>query len=84
MSTSTKRMAFLSIDSELHPEFEIDKVTIPKGITISGLSEMEHQGFTSSIVRAIVKSANKIENIFDRILNKDEKIILCIGRNRIC
>jgi pyrroline-5-carboxylate reductase len=46
-----------------HPESEIDKVTTPKGITISGLNEMEHQGFSSAMIRAIVKSSNKINDI---------------------
>ena len=55
--------ASLTIDSELHPEFEIDKVTTPKGITISGLNEMEHRGFSSAMIRAIVRSANKIDKI---------------------
>ena len=47
----------------MHPESEIDKVTTPKGITISGLNEMEHQGFSSAMIRAIVKLANKINDI---------------------
>ena len=31
-----------------HPEAEIDKVTTPGGVTIRGLNEMEHAGFTSA------------------------------------
>ena len=50
----------------MNPESEIDKVTTPKGITISGLNEMEHQGFSSAMIRAIVKSANKINDIIRR------------------
>ena len=57
--------ASLTIDSELHPESEIDKVTTPKGITISGLNEMEHQGFSSAMIRAIVRSADKIDEIIN-------------------
>ena len=34
-----------------HPEVEIDKVTTPGGMTIRGLNEMEHAGFTSSVIR---------------------------------
>ena len=34
--------ASLTLESKMHPESEIDKVTTPKGITISGLNEMEH------------------------------------------
>jgi pyrroline-5-carboxylate reductase len=49
----------------MHPESEIDKVTTPKGITISGLNEMEHRGFSSAMIRAIVRSANKIDKIIN-------------------
>jgi pyrroline-5-carboxylate reductase len=55
--------ASLTLESEMHPESEIDKVTTPKGITISGLNEMEHRGFSSAMIRAIVRSANKIDKI---------------------
>ncbi|MBT3180076.1 MAG: pyrroline-5-carboxylate reductase [Candidatus Marinimicrobia bacterium] len=58
--------ASLTINSKMHPESEIDKVTTPKGITISGLNEMEHQGFSSAMIRAIVRSANKIEDIIKK------------------
>ena len=58
--------ASLTINSNMHPESEIDKVTTPKGITIAGLNEMEHQGFSSAMIRAIVKSANKINDIIRR------------------
>ena len=45
-----------------HPEQEIDKVTTPKGCTIAGLNEMEHQGFSSSLIKGIVTSYKKIVN----------------------
>lgn len=41
-----------------HPEAEIDKVTTPGGITIKGLNEMEHAGFTSAVIRGL-KASNK-------------------------
>lgn len=44
-----------------HPEHEIDKVTTPKGCTIEGLNEMEHNGFSSSLIKGIVASYKKIE-----------------------
>ncbi len=34
-----------------HPESEIDKVTTPGGVTIKGLNEMEHAGFSSAVIR---------------------------------
>lgn len=36
-----------------HPEIEIDRVTTPGGITIRGLNEMEHAGFTSAVIRGL-------------------------------
>lgn len=36
-----------------HPETEIDKVTTPGGLTIRGLNEMEHAGFTSAVIRGL-------------------------------
>lgn len=36
-----------------HPEQEIDRVTTAGGITIRGLNEMEHAGFTSAVVRGL-------------------------------
>ncbi len=36
-----------------HPEAEIDKVTTPGGVTIKGLNEMEHAGFTSAVIRGL-------------------------------
>lgn len=52
-----------------HPEQEIDKVTTPKGCTIAGLNEMEHQGFSSSLIKGISTSFKQIDTIaedFDR------------------
>ena len=40
-------------DSGLHPEAAIDLVTTPGGLTIRGLNEMEHAGFTSSVIRGL-------------------------------
>lgn len=37
-----------------HPEEEIDKVTTPGGITIKGLNEMEHAGFTSAVIKGLL------------------------------
>ena len=52
--------AELLLQKGTHPEQEIDKVTTPKGCTIAGLNEMEHQGFSSSLIRGIVASYKKI------------------------
>ncbi len=44
-----------------HPEREIDKVTTPRGVTITGLNEMEHKGFSSSLIQGVLASYKKIE-----------------------
>jgi len=55
--------AGLLIESGNHPEEEIDKVTTPKGCTIQGLNEMEHQGLSSSLIQGIIASFEKISRI---------------------
>jgi len=57
---TTKGAAELLLLKGSHPEQEIDKVTTPKGCTIAGLNEMEHQGFSSSLIKGIVASYKKI------------------------
>jgi pyrroline-5-carboxylate reductase len=57
---TVKGAAQLLLEKGTHPEHEIDKVTTPKGCTIAGLNEMEHQGFSSSLIRGVVASYNKI------------------------
>jgi len=51
--------ASLVLSHGSHPEREIDSVTTPRGCTIAGLNEMEHQGFSSAMIRGIVTSAEK-------------------------
>jgi pyrroline-5-carboxylate reductase len=51
----------LIMDTGHHPEREIDKVTTPRGITITGINEMEHKGFSSSVIQGLIASFNKIE-----------------------
>jgi len=36
-----------------HPESLVDQVCTPGGVTIRGLNEMEHAGFTSSVIRGL-------------------------------
>ena len=57
---TVKGAAELLLQNGSHPEQEIDKVTTPKGCTIAGLNEMEHQGFSSSLIRGVVASYKKI------------------------
>ena len=59
-SQTVKGAAALLIEGGLHPEQEIDKVTTPRGITIAGLNEMEHEGFSSSLIKGILTSFKNI------------------------
>jgi pyrroline-5-carboxylate reductase len=61
VNQTVKGAAELLIERHQHPEFEIDKVTTPKGCTIVGLNEMEHNGFSSSLIKGLVASYDKIE-----------------------
>jgi len=57
---TVKGASELLLQKGTHPEYEIDKVTTPKGCTIAGLNEMEHQGFSSSLIKGISVSYQKI------------------------
>ncbi|NOS55806.1 MAG: pyrroline-5-carboxylate reductase [Cyclobacteriaceae bacterium] len=59
---TVKGAAELLLKGNRHPEEEIDKVTTPKGCTIVGLNEMEHRGFSSSLIRGIGASYHKISH----------------------
>ena len=43
--------------SGMHPEQAIDLVATPGGVTIKGLNEMEHAGFTSAVIRGLKAGA---------------------------
>ena len=47
-----------------HPESEIDRVTTPRGCTIAGLNQMEHEGFSSAIIKGIVTAAHKADDLY--------------------
>ena len=61
VNQTVKGAAELLIEGHQHPEFEIDRVTTPKGCTIVGLNEMEHNGFSSSLIKGLVASFDKID-----------------------
>jgi pyrroline-5-carboxylate reductase len=63
VAQTVKGAARLLHENNSHPEPEIDKVTTPQGITISGLNEMEHQGFSSSVIKGLITSYNKLSAI---------------------
>lgn len=60
---TAKGAASLILENNQHPEVEIDKVTTPEGCTISGLNEMEHQGFSSALIKGLMISYEKIKSI---------------------
>lgn len=55
--------AELLLQTNNHPETEIDRVTTPMGCTISGLNEMEHFGMSSAMIKGIVKSYSGISDL---------------------
>lgn len=60
-SQTAKGAAKMALEEKIHPEQLIDRVTTPQGCTIVGLNEMEHQGFSSALIRGIKTSLNKIK-----------------------
>ena len=63
-SQTARGAARLLLDNHTHPESEIDRVTTPMGATISGLNEMEHQGFSSALIKGITTSTEKVSKLF--------------------
>ncbi len=60
---TVKGAASLLIERGEHPEREIDRVTTPQGCTIAGINEMEHRGFSSSLIKGILTSYKSIEKL---------------------
>jgi len=58
---TAKGAAKMLLEEKIHPEQLIDRVTTPQGCTIVGLNEMEHQGFSSSLIKGIKTSLQKIK-----------------------
>lgn len=59
VTQTVKGASGLLLDNGSHPEEEIDHVTTPGGVTITGLNEMEHKGFTAALIQGIIKANNK-------------------------
>lgn len=70
---TAKGAAALLLGMENHPESEIDKVTTPRGCTISGLNEMEHQGFSSAMIKGIITSAQKAASLYTQTPSECDK-----------
>jgi pyrroline-5-carboxylate reductase len=64
MAAQTARgAASLLLVPGAHPESEIDRVTTPMGCTIAGLNLMEHEGFSSAMIKGIVGSSRKADSL---------------------
>lgn len=61
---SARGAATLLQSMENHPESEIDRVTTPRGCTIAGLNQMEHEGFSSAMIKGITVSADKASRLY--------------------
>ena len=61
---SAKGASTLMQSMENHPESEIDRVTTPRGCTIAGLNQMEHEGFSSAMIKGITVSAKKASKLY--------------------
>ena len=59
VAQSVKGAASLILNNDTHPSVEIDKVTTPGGITIRGINELEHEGFSSAVIKAMKVSCAK-------------------------
>ncbi|HNW55013.1 MAG TPA: pyrroline-5-carboxylate reductase [Bacteroidales bacterium] len=62
-SQTVKGAAQMTLEEKAHPEQLIDRVTTPQGCTIVGLNEMEHQGFSSSLIKGIKTSFDMIRDL---------------------
>lgn len=48
--------AKILLEEDTHPALEIDKVCTPGGYTIKGINSLEHDGFSSAVINALLKS----------------------------
>jgi pyrroline-5-carboxylate reductase len=63
--------ATLLLSMQNHPEYEIDRVTTPRGCTIAGLNRMEHEGFSSAMIRGITTSAERASRLYTTHRDED-------------
>ena len=56
VAQSLRGAAELILNNDTHPCVEIDKVCTPGGITIKGINQLEHDGFSSAVINAIKAS----------------------------
>lgn len=61
LAQTTLGAASLLWHTDNHPEDEVDRVTTPAGVTITGLNQMEHDGFSSAIIRGMMSAYGKMK-----------------------
>jgi len=61
---TAKGAASLLLSANHHPEYEIYRVTTPRGCTIAGLNQMEYEGFSSAMIKGITVSADKASRLY--------------------
>ena len=59
VAQSVKGAASLILNNDTHPSVEIDNGTTPGGITIRRINELEHEGFSSAVIKAMKVSCVK-------------------------
>jgi pyrroline-5-carboxylate reductase len=70
-SQTARGAASLLLATGHHPEDEIDRVTTPRGCTIAGLNQMEHEGFSSAMITGITVSAQRASQLYTRPRDED-------------
>ena len=65
-SQTARGAASLLLAAKNHPEYEIDRVTTPRGCTIAGLNQMEHEGLSSAMIKGIVTSSNLADELYSK------------------
>ena len=56
VAQTLKGAAEILLNNDTHPAVEIDKVCTPGGYTIRGINSLEHDGFTSAVIKAMKAS----------------------------
>jgi pyrroline-5-carboxylate reductase len=70
---ATKGAASLVLETGKHPALLKDNVTTPAGVTIDGLMELEAGGVRVALIKAIVMSSRRAEEIQEKLMASLQK-----------
>lgn len=70
---ATKGAASLVLETGKHPALLKDNVTTPAGVTIDGLMELEAGGVRVALIKAIVMSSRRAEEIQEKLMASIQK-----------